>query len=257
MGEIQLRDPVNNILFVGGWSAVELTPSSEKLEASRYNKAGKLIVSDSWEKSSSYELKVTQEVVDSLGFGLAMNLVPAIAASSTYYDYIEAVVPAIAPFEIPLPGVTTALANGGSVQVSYQASGVWNSFTTAQKKLNMTVLQTGSAVDGTAIVTTTTPGSEKLVLHSSQANAPVVISFLKTATSKLTLGLVSSPSIGSLYFSAKLVSDEFPNGLIMICPSVSKSSGLGFKSGDVSPIEHVFTCGTPAGASSSVQLIFL
>jgi len=234
-----------------------LTPTTNNLEAKRYNKAGRSIVSDSWEKDSSYELKVTQEVIDSLGLGLAMNLVPAIAASSTYYDYIEAVVPLIAPFEIPLPGVTTALANGGSVQVSYQASGAWNSFMTGQKKLNMTVLQTGSAADGTAVVTTTTPGTEKLVLHSTQANAPVVISYLRTNTSKLSLGLVDSPSIGSLYFSAKLISDEFPNGLIMICPSVSKSAGLGFKSGDVSPIEHVFTCGTPAGASSSVQLIFL
>ena len=259
-GEIQLRDPVNNILLIGGFASVELTSKVEKSVASRYNKAGKLIISDTWEKSSEYELKLNQEVVDSLGFGLGMGEVPMPVTSTGYYDFIEAVVPLVAPFEVQVPTlITTALANGTSVQVTMQASGVWNSFLTGQKVLNMTVLQTGAAVDGSVVVTTTAVGTEKLVFHSSQAGAPVTISYLKTVATKLTLGIqtVAVKYFGSLYFSAKLISDEFPNGLILICPSVSKNSGLAYKTGEVSPIENTFTCGTPAGSPSPVQMIFL
>lgn len=202
-------------------------------------------------------MKVTQEVADSLSLGLAVGEVPEQSSSVQYYDFIEATIPATSPYEIPLTGVTTALANSTSVLVTMFGSGAWNSASSGQTQLNLNRVS-GSPNTGEFKVDTSTPGSEKLVFNVAQAGAPIVISYLKTATNKLTIGLDSSPVIpGSLYFSGLLISDEFPNGAVLICPSITKTSAFQYKTGAVPTIENVFQLGTPSGYRSPVVMIFL
>jgi hypothetical protein len=136
-------------------------------------------------------------------------------------------------------------------------SGVWNAISAGQKSLNM-VRNASTPSDGEFQVNTTTVGSEKLVFNAAQAGAPVVISYLKTVTSKLSIGLASGQiNLPGLYFQATLVSDEYPNGAIVVCPSVTKTSGFAYKTGAVPVVENTFQLGTPAGYRIPVNIIYL
>lgn len=257
MGEIQIRDNTNGVLFAGGFASVEITTSVEINKAKRLNTAGSLIISDSYAGLSESELKITQEVSDSLHDGLALGELPKSISSTSYYDYVDTVVPTTSPYEVPLLGVTTALANTSSVLVTMFQSGSWNGISTGQKPLNLT--RTSSApTDGQFQVNTTTVGAEKLVFNAAQAGAPIIISYLRTVTNKLSIGLASAPvGLPGLYFSAKLISDEYPNGAILICPSITKTSGFAYKTGAVPVIENTFQLGTPAGYRIPVNMIYL
>jgi hypothetical protein len=260
IGEIQIRDNTNNVLFIGGFASVELQPKTDIKDAKRYNTAGQLVLSDSYKQYEEYELKITQQVSDSLGIGLGIGEIPALQTSVPYYAFIEASVPLTTPFTIPVATkITTALGNATTVLVTAQASGVWNSASSGQTQLNLTP-GTATPATGTFYVDVSTVGSEKITFNSAQAGMPVLISYLTTASNKLAVGLGSTAStafISKLYFSAKLISSEFPNGCIMMCPSISKLSGLSYKTGDVPTIENNFKVGTPAGSRSPVQLVFL
>lgn len=257
-GQIQIRDNTNGVLFAGGYAGITIESSSDTQSARRFTQAGKLVISDSYNNNEEYTLTVNQEVVDSLHLGLAMGEIPAQASSVNYYECIEATIPASSPYEIAVPAlITTALGNASSVLVSLFASGTWNAYTTGQKKLNLTP-NASTPLDGEFQVNTTSVGSEKIVFNSAQAGGTVVISYLKTATNKLTVGYSQSAvKIGSAYFSAKLVSDEFPNGCLLICPSISKSSGFNYATDDVPVVENVFTIGTAAGFTNPFHFVAL
>lgn len=258
-GEIQLRDPINDVLFAGGFAGITLESSSDTQSARRYNTAGKLVVSDSYNTNEEYTLTLTQEVTDSLHLGLAMGEIPETTASIGYYAYIEATVPTTSPYEISVATlITTALGNDTDVLVSMFASGTWNGASTGQTQLNLIESTGGTPASGEFDVNTTTVGSEKIVFNAAQAGAPVIISYRKTATNKLTIGYEQGAAkIGSLYFSAKLISDEYPNGAILICPSVSKSSGFAYATADVPTVENTFTIGTAAGFTNPFHIVIL
>ena len=257
-GQIQIRDNTNGVLFAGGYAGISIESSSDTQSARRFTQAGKLVVSDSYNNNEEYTLTVNQEVTDSLHLGLAMGEIPKQAASVQWYECIEAVIPLQAPYEIPVTTlITTALNNASSVLVSLFASGTWNAYTTGQKQLNL-IPSAAAPTDGEFQVVLSPVGSEKIVFNSAQAGGTVVISYLKTATNKLTIGYASNATkIGSAYFSAKLISDEFPNGCLLICPSISKSSGFNYATDDVPVVENTFTIGTAAGFTNPFHFIAL
>jgi hypothetical protein len=258
-GEIQLRDNINNVLYMGGFATIELTDKTDSVDAERYDTLGNLIISDSYQSRQTYELKLVQQVSDSLGDGLALGEIPSVVSTASYYDYVETIVPTAAPYEIPFTGVTTVLGNAASVCVTMMQSGTWNSYLTGQKNLNLKSVAT-TPTDGEFQVVTTTVGSEKIVFNAAQAKAPVIISYLKTVTGKLSVGLSPASTVkrsGSMFFSAKLMSDEYPNGAILMMPSVTKVSGMKLKSGAVSPLEHTFKVGTAGGYRAPIAIIYL
>lgn len=257
-GQIQIRDNTNGVLFAGGYAGITIESSSDTQSARRFTNEGKLVISDSYNNNEEYTLTVNQETVDSLHLGLAMGELPKQASTVSWYECIEVQVPTSAPYEVSVATlITTALGNASSVLVSMFSSGTWNSYATGQKQLNLKPSNT-TPTDGEFQVVTTGVGSEKIVLNSVQAGATLVISYLKTATNKLTVGYASGATkIGSAYFSAKLISDEFPNGCMLICPSISKSSGFNYATDDVPVIENTFTIGTAAGFTNPFHLIAL
>jgi len=257
-GQIQIRDTANGVLFAGGYAGITIESSSDTQSARRFTQAGKLVVSDSYNNNEEYTLTVTQETVDSLHLGLAIGEIPATASSLVYYECIEATIPTSAPYTVPVATlITTALGNASSVMVSMFASGAWNNAGTGQTRLNL-VSSNSAPLTGEFQVVTTTVGSEVITFNSAQAGATVVISYARTVSNKLTIGYASNAAkIGSAYFSAKLVSDEFPNGCLLICPSISKSSGFNYATEDVPVIENVFTIGTAAGFTNPFHLVAL
>jgi hypothetical protein len=250
-GEIQFRHPTMG-LFPGGYSDIELVPTVSIAEGKRFNLQGQSIVSDSRITLSKYELSIKTQTIDKRSFEMGFGEKAATSTSEIYYEMVEAMVPLEAPFTVDLGDTIT---DPDQVMVTMFEGGIWN-ITGGNR--------TGLALANVAGVPTTGQFSAveagDLTFNAAQAGAPVNISYPKEATNKQGLGFINNPVVFSgapIYASMKLISDAFPDGFILICPSLSKISGMGLKSADVAEIEHRFTVGIAPGKRTPFQMLEL
>lgn len=246
-------------LFPGGFSDIELAPTIASADASRFTvESGDLVVSDSRITSSKYELTIKTQTPDLRAFEMSYGE-QAQPGTEIYYDMIETFVPLEAPYTIELDQPLTA-ENKDEVMITIFENGSWNTSGGNTTGLRLTYLATGTVATKQFMVDVSTPATPEVTFHSSQAGAPINISLPRTVTAKQTLGVGINPlklEGGTLYASMKLISDAFPNGLILICPSLSKISGLNLKSAEIAEIENKYTVGVAAGKRTPFQMIEL
>lgn len=242
-GKIQLRSPSGG-LFGGGFAQVQIESEVNTAQGRRFNTSGTLVVSDSRIIDTTYTLTLTGEVWDTRALELAIGELAQVSATAPYYEFKEATVPLTAPYEISDVGIVSG--NLTSVMVSLFDNGAYNT-----DKIQRLVPGTPAAGEFLA-------AAGKITFHSSQAGAPVIYSYLTSGTSKVTIGLENTGTeLTSFYFSAKIFSDAFPNGLMLVAPSISKTSRFTFSTEDVPLTENTFEIGTAAGYRKEFHTIML
>lgn len=249
IGSIQFRNPRNG-LIASGFANVRLSPSVSSAKARRRNSAGELAVSDSRITSKEFTLEVDSETIDEKVLELASNYVGRTTASMPYYELITVKVPTTAPYTVSVATlITTAKGNASSVLATMDENGTWSLTAGERIPLSLDIVTGTTADPGEMAIDVTTPGSEILTFNAGQAGAVVNVSYLEIAENVRSYGKeLDTILVGTSYFSAKLISDEFPRGLILICPSVSPNSSLSYDSGaDVPTITGGFDVGLASG----------
>jgi hypothetical protein len=251
IGMIQLRDASSQTVFAGGYSSVTIAGNSSQAKAKRITTAGKTIISDARITLTEYELTLAQETHDVLSLGLASGELPKINANNDFFVLEDYTVPAVSVYEVTVTGLVAG--NLTSCYVTIFENGVWNTTGGVIGAQRLTPISSGLPQPGEVLVAV-----GKLTFNAAQASAPIVVSYRKTGTSNLTIGQAAVvQSLVSFSFSATLYSDAFPNGLAVVCPTVSLTSPFNYKSDDVAVIENKFTIGVAAGKRTPYQLILL
>ncbi len=99
-----------------------------------------------------------------------------------------------------------------------------------------------------------TVGTGTLTLGSTYANAPITYSYDKAVASIQTIGVnPAGKKYGKLAFSGVAYGSEFPDGVVIVLPDITRKSSPSLETSDVPRLTVEYSANVPAGKPSAVQ----
>jgi hypothetical protein len=230
------------IFFPGQFFNFVYAGESQKKEAKAWV-AGRRKTVSSAVGDESYTLTLSFQYLDWNHLGFAYDELPQTSSNVVLPITKSATIPSSSPYEIVDADITVG--NATSIKAYASQRGSWGE-AGHRKRV------TGSPAAKQFQVDTT---NDKLIFHSSDAGATVQYSIAKTYSSIDSIGYESAADDwGKLSFLGKGYGPEFPNGIIIYLPSITRASIVSMDtSQDVPEFSIEFTGNVPAGKRTPHQ----
>ncbi|WP_016949766.1 hypothetical protein [Anabaena sp. PCC 7108] len=188
-------------------------------------------------------LTLSFQYLDWFHLGFAYDELPQTSSNVQLPIVKTATVPSTTPFEIGDTDITVN--NESSVKAYLPARGSWGE-AGYRKRVTAAPVAKQFKVDSTA---------KKLIFHESDAGATVQYTILKSYTSIESIGYENSAdSFGKLSFIGKGYGPEFPNGIMIYLPNITRSSIVSMDtSSDVPEFSIDFDANVPPGKRTPHQ----
>lgn len=219
---------VDNFIFPGNFVGFKLTPDVQSKEAKGWV-GGQLQTLATAISSTSYTLTLDMEMLDWNTLGWAFDEVPQVATNAVI-PYTKAAVATSA-------GVINdaAITSGMTVFCYVAGRGAW-----------------GDA--GPIPKASVTVASGTITLGVGYANAPITYHFKKTAAQVETIGVLpNGQKYGKLSFSGVGFGPEFPKGIIIVVPEITRKSSPSFETADVPKFTVEYGVSIPQGSDKPLR----
>ncbi len=218
----------NNFIFPGRFVNFSFTQDSSSKEAQGWVN-GQLQVLSSAIASVTNTLTLDLDYIDWSGLGWAFDEVPSVSSN------------------VVVPFTKAAIANGSGV--------ISDADITSSTVVYAYVSSRGSWGEAKAIPEASiTTGTGTITLGATYANAPITYHYDKTLASVETIGVESnSQKYGKLSFSGVGYGSEFPDGIIIVLPDITRKSSPSLETSDVPRLTVEYSANVPAGRPSAIQ----
>lgn len=233
------------IFFPGQFFNFSYEGEAESKEAKAWV-AGRRKTVSSAVGDETYTLTLSFQYLDWLHLGFAYDEIPKTSSNVTIPIIKSATIPTSTPYEIVDADITVE--NSTSIKAYIPQRGSWGE-AGYRKRVGAAPAAKEFQVD---------TANDKLVFHSSDAGAVVQYSILKTYSTIDSIGYESeADSFGKLSFLGKGYGPEFPNGIIIYLPSITRSSIVSMTTDDVPEFEIQFSVNVPPGKRTPHQFFNL
>jgi hypothetical protein len=230
-----------DVFFPGQFVDFRYDGESQKKEAKAWVSGVKKTVSSAVGEET-YTLKLAFEYLDWAHLGFAYDEIAQVSQNVVLPIFKTATVPVSTAYEIADNDITTT--NGNSIKVYVPNRGAWGE-AGFRKRTSNNPSAKEFKVDTTA---------KKLIFHASDAGATIQYSINQTYASVESIGYeATADSFGKLSFIGKGYGPEFPSGIIIYLPSITRSSIVSMNTDDVPKFEIEFSCNVPAGKRTPHQ----
>ncbi|MBD2628488.1 hypothetical protein [Trichormus variabilis] len=188
-------------------------------------------------------LKLSFQYLDWFHLGFAYDELPQ-TSNDVQLPIIKTVtVPSTTPYEVADNDITTG--NAANLKAYLPARGAWGE-AGYRKRVTAAPAAKQFQVDTT---------NKKLIFHNSDAGATVQYAIMKTYASIDSIGYENSAdSFGKLSFLGKGYGPEFPNGIMIYLPNITRSSIVSMDtSSDVPEFSIDFDANVPPGKRTPHQ----
>jgi hypothetical protein len=191
----------------------------------------------------NYTLTLSFQYLDWFHLGFGYDELPQTSTNVSLPIVKTATVPSSSPYEISDTDITVG--NGSSIKAYLPQRGSWGE-AGYRKRVGAAPAAKQFQVDTT---------NKKLIFHSSDAGATVQYVIPKTYTTIETIGYENTAdSFGKLSFLGKGYGPEFPNGIMIYLPNITRSSIVSIDtSSDVPEFSIDFDANVPAGKRTPHQ----
>ena len=211
----------NNFIFPGQFVQFSITANVSSKEAFAWVKGKKQVVSSAVD-TESYTLTISSDYVDWATLGWAFDEVPSVSATAL----------------IP---ITKAAVTNGSGQIS-------DTDIPAGTDVFCYVSSRGSWGEAHAIDPSKVSASAGSITLTGYNNAPITYHFEKSYANIETIGVeTDAKQYGKLAFSGIGYGPEFPQGIVIVVPEVTRNSSPSLATDDVPRLTVEYSANVPAG----------
>jgi hypothetical protein len=191
----------------------------------------------------AYALTLSFQYLDWFHLGFAYDELPQTSSNVQMPIVKTATVPISSPYEISDADISAG--NASNIKVYVPQRGTWGE-ANYRKRVTAAPAAKQFQVDDT---------NDKLIFHSSDAGATIQYAILKTYTSVESIGYENTAdSFGKLSFVGKGYGPEFPNGIMIYLPNITRSSIVNMDtSSDVPEFSIDFDANVPPGKRTPHQ----
>lgn len=230
-------DDTKRRLFAGPYAEFSIEGENEEAEARGWIE-GKNQQTSSAITSETYTMTLAFQETDWQMMQLAFGEEAENTASINVPAFFTGEVPSVAPYTVDVAGVTSTSEMYAAIQ-----------------GVNAQHLSVVEAAPGVGEVQR---GSGNLTFNAGQAGQPFSVSYFKTFSSIPTIGYASEiTEYSDFEFMGQGYSPNFGGGILIYCPSVSRTSLPGLSAEDVSNFELTFSLSVPSGRRVPYQIVKL
>jgi hypothetical protein len=235
-----------NIFFPGQFFKFDYNIESQVKEAKAWVNGRQMTVSSAI-GSETYTLALSFQYLDWSHLGFAYDEIPQQSSNVKLPITKSVILPTTGPFEITDTDISSANANTIKAYVSQRGS--WG------EAGYRTSISTGLPTPGQFIVDTT---NKKITFNANDGGAPIQYIIEKTFASLPSIGYEASANgYGSLSFVGKGYGPEFPNGIYINIPSLTRKKSPSLTTENVPEFQMEFGANVVPGKRSPHQFFLL